>query len=177
MPANSNNHNNSNGNGHKPNGHKSRRTYSDKQIAEALALLKGCGGNLSRASNEAGVPRKTLERWSKCSSRVNAPEVAEGMAELCQQSATSIADRLEDLIGKILDVAPGKLPEASFGQSMTGLGIATDKMQLLRDKPTSITGNDAQVRDKAVELYLKAYPGATPEQAREQIELASQKIM
>lgn len=165
-------------NSNNSNGHKSRRTYSDKQIAEALALLKGCGGNLSRASNEAGVPRKTLERWAKGeSSRVSDPEVAEGMAELRQQSATTIADRLEDLIGKILDVAPGKLPDASFGQSMAGLGIATDKMQLLRDKPTSITGSDSQVAEKAIELYLKAFPGTSKDEAKQQIELASQRVM
>ena len=149
---------------HNGNGHRVRRTYSDSQIAEALAMLKGCGGNLSRASGETGVPRKTLERWAKGdSNRVNAPEVAEEMAEMRQQTATSIADRLENLIGQILDVAPGKLGDAPFGQSMTGLAIAVDKMRLLRDQPTQIQGSTDGAFTEMVKEYAAKFNLSLPE--------------
>lgn len=141
-----------NANGQKP---KDRRTYSDKQIAEACAIFKSCNGNMLEASREAGVPRKTLESWVKGKAkRVTDAPVAEEMAQLRHIAGVSIADRLEDLIGKILDVAPGKLGEAPFGQSMTGLSIAVDKMRLLREQPTSIQANAA---DGAFAEMVKEY--------------------
>lgn len=41
-----------------------KRIYSDSQVAEALAVLDACGGNVLRASQTTGVPRKTLEGWA-----------------------------------------------------------------------------------------------------------------
>lgn len=150
-----------NGNGNKPKG---RRTYSDKQIAEACAIFKSCNGNVLEASREAGVPRKTLERWVKgTSNRVVGEEVAEEMATLRHMAGVSIADRLEDLIGKILDVAPGKLGEAPFGQSMTGLSIAVDKMRLLRDQPTQISASADGAFAEMVKEYASKFKLSLPE--------------
>jgi len=155
------NHNgNSNGNGHK----RARRTYSDKQIAEACAIFDSCRGNLLEASRESGVPRKTLERWVRGqSNRVSAASVAPEMATLRHMEGLSIADRLESLIGNILDVAPGKLAEAPFGQSMTGLSIAVDKMRLLRDQPTQISAAQDGAFAEMVKEYASKFNLSLPE--------------
>jgi|SRR5262245_8154629 len=42
-----------------------KRVYSDSQVAEALAVVDACGGNILRASQTTGVPRKTLEGKSE----------------------------------------------------------------------------------------------------------------
>lgn len=38
-------------------------TYTDQQVAEALAALELNGGNVKRTAAETGIPRATLIRW------------------------------------------------------------------------------------------------------------------
>jgi hypothetical protein len=44
---------------------KRRRTGTDEEKAEALALLTANEGNLAQTAVQLRVPRKTLERWKK----------------------------------------------------------------------------------------------------------------
>ena len=40
-----------------------RRSYSDAERAEALAVLDANAGNVERTARHLGLPRKTLEGW------------------------------------------------------------------------------------------------------------------
>ena len=60
-----------------------KRVYSDSQVAEALAVVDAYGGDVLRASQTTGVPRKTLEGWANGRvQRVSAPDVVNDMTEV-----------------------------------------------------------------------------------------------
>lgn len=109
------------------------RSYSDQEIAQALAVLKSCGGNVLRASQQCGVPRKTLETWSK--SKTNRTK-AKSLAEIRQQKELTLANECEKVLWKLLKfgLAPKKIREASASQVATAFGVFTDKMRILRDQ-------------------------------------------
>jgi hypothetical protein len=108
-----------------------RRGYSDHQRAEALAVLDANGGALRQTSRDTGIPTSTLKLWRD-------EGVHPDCAELCTEKKQSLADRLEALAHTLIDALPGKVTDASLQQAATSLGIAVDKMRLLRGEPTSI---------------------------------------
>lgn len=110
----------------------SRRRYSDEERANALAALAANGGNVDRTARELGLPRKTLEHWAK-------GDINPVVAELGQQKKVSLADRLEEVALALVAAMPRKLANATLQQIAVSLGIAVEKMQLLRGAPTSIT--------------------------------------
>lgn len=116
-----------------PRKQKRRRRYSDQDRQEALAALAANGGNLDRTARQLGIPRATLQAWRDGARH---PEAAESAAP----KKAALADRLEELAHKLLDAAcePGRLAGASLQQVATSLGIALDKMRLLRGQPTQI---------------------------------------
>ena len=109
-----------------------QRRYSDQERAEALAALAANNGNLSHTARQLGIPRATLEAWAK---QKRHAEAAENVAP----EKEALADRLEILAGKLLDgVTEEKIAVSGPKELLTSLGIAVDKMQLLRGQPTSI---------------------------------------
>ena len=108
------------------------RKYSDDEKAEALATLKAYDCDLKKTSNELDIPVGTLHFWLK--STEHHPTVVQNSEVHKQQ----IADRLESLVHDLISVAPGKIDEASLVQVMTSVGIAVDKMRILREQPTQI---------------------------------------
>jgi transposase-like protein len=109
-----------------------RRNYSDDDKATALAALAANEGNLKRTAQQLGIPRRTLEHWSKGKSH---PAVR----ELAHQKKAELADRLEDIAHQLLDALPDKIANASLQHTAITLGIAVEKMRLLREQPTSIS--------------------------------------
>jgi hypothetical protein len=114
---------------------KAHRTYSDEEKANALLCLDANGGNLRRTSMETGIPRKTLEEWRN-------GHVHECVAELRLGKREPIADRLEALVHKCLDVLPGKIGDASASQVGVVIGISLEKMRLLREQSTENVKHD-----------------------------------
>jgi transposase-like protein len=108
-----------------------RRRYSDRDRTEALVALDANSGNVKRTALQLGIPHKTLDEWAK--GRVHA-DVASDRIEKKEE----LADRLEALAHQIVGLLPGKLAMASVQQLATTLGIAVDKMQVLRGKPSTI---------------------------------------
>jgi hypothetical protein len=107
-----------------------RQRYSDADKGLALAALDANGGNLKRTGRDLGIPRKTLERWAR-------GPTAERLANLRHQKKGELADRLEQIAHQLLDaITPHKIANATLSEVMPALGIAIDKMVLLRGRPT-----------------------------------------
>jgi len=68
---------------------------------------------------------------------------------LRHQKKDDLAIALEELAYRLVSVAPDKVGEATLQQIMTSAGIAIDKMQLLRQQPTSI-----EQKQPGVTIYL-----------------------
>ncbi len=104
--------------------------YSLEQKAEVLALVSANGGNVDRTARETNIPHQTIRFWLANKER---------FSNLQSQQTQDLAQRFENNIHLALNLAESKASEASYAQLMTGAAIATDKMQLLRNQPTSIT--------------------------------------
>lgn len=116
-----------------------RRVYSDDYVAEALAVVEACGGNIQRASQTTGVPRKTLEGWANGRvQRVSSPEVIAGMSELRKEKRGELAMKMEDIAWQLAEAIPDKIKNAPLNQITISLGIVIDKMRLLREESTAI---------------------------------------
>jgi hypothetical protein len=129
-----------------------KRQYSDTQKAEALAALDANGGKVKPTAAALSIPEKTLEEWSK--NRGINPEVANIRAG----KREDLADRLEELAHSLLDGAAGKILDANLSNVSVSLGIAIDKMRLLREQPTSITAalTDDERADRVAALLDRA---------------------
>lgn len=142
---------------------KTKRRYSDEDRANALAALAANGGNLAQTARQLGIPRATLQRWLEGSAH---PEAAANAAP----KKAALADRLEELAGQLLDgVTLDKIAGSGPKELLTSLGIAVDKMQLLRGQPTAITDQtlhhddlsdeDLDARIAELEARLSRPPG------------------
>ncbi len=116
-----------------------RRQYTDEEKAEALAALDANAGNVARTARQIGIPRTTLQSWA------NQRGTNEGVTKLRHQKKGELADALEKLARKLIEVASEKIADATLQQVMTSVGIAIDKMQLLRNQPTAIEQQQAGV--------------------------------
>ena len=125
-----------------------QRHYSDEQKATALAVLASNGGNVDRTARELGMPRKTLDRWAKGGVH---PDVARSG----QEKRRPLAELFEDIARRSLGyVTDEKLKTADPQKLVTIAAIATDKAQLLRGQPTSITEDVSQLSDAAIAAEL-----------------------
>jgi len=127
---------------------RTRRKYSDSQKANALAVLSANRGNVLRASRELGIPERTLNDWSHLaenamnpnSKRPISPDYAREIAHLREGKAAPLSDLFESAARKYLEHATNdEVVQATRGRdAVSSAAIATDKMQLLRNLPTSI---------------------------------------
>lgn len=123
---------------------KTRRVYSEQQIAKALAIVDACGGNLTEAQRLSGVPDSTLSQW------VNGHRRNMGaIPQLRNEIGLELIGSFQQIASEACRVGlarlqnPRKANKIPFAQLMTGAGIAVDKSQLLRGEPTSITASAA----------------------------------
>lgn len=108
--------------------------YTLEEKAHALAALKASNGNISRAAKIVNVPRKTLSQWANGTSGVrDLPPL------LVTEAERDLGDKLDIVAHKLVDAMPEKIAKATLSQVSVALGIAIDKTNLLRGKPTSIT--------------------------------------
>ncbi len=120
------------------------RTYSPAEKADALAHLTAEGGNVKRAAREAGVPRKTLEGWSK------GRGVTAEVLRMSEHSKKVLAGKLFREADEAADTLAEKRGGAGYRDVMVGIGIAVDKAQLLTGQPTQI----AESVEQAARLRL-----------------------
>ena len=139
----------------------SKRQYSDREKAAALAFLDFNGGNVERSAKALGIPRVTLLDWSK--GRKQHPEVS----DLRHEKKEQISELIERAVREMIQGSAGKVADANLSQVWTSIGIAVDKMQLLKGEATAIT-KDATQRtneERAARIMALVKPGATEEAA------------
>lgn len=123
--------------GKKAAGAKRSRTYSDRERAEALAVLDAEGGVVGRAAKKTGVPEKTLASWA--SGRVPPEVVAEK-----EEIKVALYYRLEALAEKIVGLMVRRVEEDAqadpkhripFNTAAVAIGVVVDKMKVLKEMP------------------------------------------
>lgn len=115
-----------------------KRQYSDNDKAVALATLDANGGNIRQTARVLKLPESTLTDWSN--GRGACPEVT----EIRQVKKGQLAEKLEEVAHALTD---NILLRAQSDFSLltplkdfaVSLGIAIDKMQVLKGEPTSIS--------------------------------------
>jgi transposase-like protein len=117
-------------------------SYTDDHKATALAALTANGGNLKRTAQQLGIPRTTLAGWA------NGHHVSAEVAKTRHQKERCMAEKLEELAHKVVDLMPSKLEAATLSQCAVALGIIIDKMRLLREESTAINETAANPDDQ-----------------------------
>lgn len=133
-----------------------KRQYSDNEKAAALAFLDFNGGNVEKSAKALGIPRKTLDEWAK--GRNQNAEVA----DLRHEKKEDICELIDTAVREMIQGSAGKAMEANISQLWTSIGIAVDKMQLLKGEATLIT-KDATARtneDRATRILELVKPAA-----------------
>lgn len=125
-----------------------KRRYSDEERAAALAALTANGGNQELTSRQLGIPRHTLRHWYYGERHPEARARAEGKTD-------ELANELEEAAFKILSFMPARMESASLQQLAVCLGITVDKMQILRNRPTTINGVDDGMSDEELERRIQ----------------------
>lgn len=127
-----------------------KRRYSDEERAQALAALAANGGNVCRTARDLGMSLHTLRAWA---SGRRHPEAA----QMSQAKKAPLADRLEELAGKLVDAVALKIDGANLSQLAVAMGIAIDKARLLRGEPTAI---NEEREDGRIAEFRKRYATA-----------------
>lgn len=109
------------------------RDYPEDLKAAVINAIEQNGGNVLATSKLFNLPRDTVNYWWHHSDRY---------VEIKHGKALSLADKLENLANSTAD----SLLEHDFSvvaarDKATVMGIAIDKMQLLRGQPTEIVEN------------------------------------
>lgn len=128
-----------------------KRRYTDEERAAALAALAANGGNIEKTCRELDIPRMTLSSWAK-------GQVHPEAHEYSLTKKGPLADHLEEVAWKLAGDL-NKCKEGNPQQVAIALGVVVDKMQLLRGKPTAITG---ATRDQKLDI-LRTLLGIPPE--------------
>lgn len=114
---------------------KEKRRYSDEDRSNALAALAANSGNISRTAEQLEIPAKTLENWAK---GISHPEAAKNG----ERKKQDLAVAFDEIAWRCLDnVTEEKLKKTGAVDLLKTAGIAVDKAQLLRGKPTQITSD------------------------------------
>jgi hypothetical protein len=127
---------------------RTKRQYSDAEKGEALATLDANKGNVRLTARICRVPEKTLADWRDGKGTPNA------VADLRDVKKSDLADRFEEIVHQLLGAMPGKIEEATLLQCATTVGIAVDKMILLRSQSTPAPALTDEERFRRVEQIL-----------------------
>ena len=117
---------------------KAGSSYTDEQRREALSLyaVKGVASVVSRQLN---IPETTICHWRKSDWWLS------GLEELRSQNQDEHIAAYHQLVREGLKVALDKLPDASAREAAVIAAVATDKAQLLQNRPTAIRGDTGGV--------------------------------
>lgn len=110
------------------------RRYSDEDRSNALAALAANGGNVERTAKQLRIPETTLRHWARGERH---PETA----QMGEQKKGPLADAMEEVVFVLVGMMPEKAKDAPLKDIGVTVGIAVDKIRLLRDQPTSISAS------------------------------------
>lgn len=142
---------------------KTRRTYSDREKAEALATFDACG-SLTETSRATGIPDSTLSVWVSGQAVMNAdvPILRSGKqldsVELSEKFDTIAHLATNHVIARLQD--PKRANKTPMPHLMTAAGISVDKSQLLKGQPTAII--EERVQPHAVLVLMSNALGLAP---------------
>jgi transposase-like protein len=123
-----------------------RREYTDAFKASALLHLKANRGNADRTAKALGIPRSTLLSWEQ------GVGVTAETLRLVELGAGELADLMEHQVRQMLmGITREKIEQASLRDLMVAIGVGTDKVQVLRGMPNSITKSVDMTDDEAAE--------------------------
>jgi len=131
--------------------------YTDDQRANALAALAANGGKetpgaISLTARQLGMPDRTLRQWANAERRPQA-------LALSEQRKGDLASAFEVIAWQILDsICPEDFKKEPLSRRMVAAAIAVDKMRLLREQATHLSGQtmDPEARDKRLLELLRA---------------------
>lgn len=112
------------------------RTYTDEEVAEALAVLKANGGNVLQTAKTTGIPRKTICQWRDGVSRKNIPK------PLIEKKKRDLGDTIERLAFRLCDVVSRRIKKGTDDSTkdlVVSIAVAVEKLLLIRGEPTSIS--------------------------------------
>jgi len=114
-----------------------RRHSSDEEKAACLAAWKACG-NVSKAADECGVPRSTLQRWIKELGDVPKPvdPSPARLAAAVEKETQDLLAKLDDVAVKIVEKMGSRIENATLPQLAMAFGIVIDRARLLRGEST-----------------------------------------
>lgn len=102
-----------------------KKSYTDAERAEALAVLQANGGNMLRTSKATGIPRTTLIAWSGDIDR------QERTADVIERKRFDLADVIERELQAIFQAMATKRADATYRELATAAGILIDKLGML----------------------------------------------
>ncbi len=104
--------------------------YSESHIAEVLAALEANEGNIKLTAKQFGHSWQTVKRWH-CADVPGGD--TDSINEKSSHKKRELADKLENIAHGVLDsILDREYESIGFKEGMTGIGIAIDKMRLLR---------------------------------------------
>lgn len=124
-----------------------KRRYTDKDQADALAVLAAHGGSARAASAVTGIPEATLRAWR---SGIRRP----AQRQLCAESNAELAERFDGVVHEMIDIVENGLDKISPSQAAIIAGIFTDKMLVLTGQATVIHANQD---DERLALFRQNY--------------------
>lgn len=134
------------------------RSASDEQKAAALARLDANAGNVLRTARELSLPPSTLRGWDDAA---EAARDGGAVADIRHQKREELAERLESFAHLCLDAIPDKIADAPLSDAMRALGIAIDKMLLLKGRATEIVATETltpeEARARLAELLMRGH--------------------
>ena len=112
---------------------KPRPSYINPFIQDNVIMGYARGLSYHQIARETGVNRATISKLLKT-------DAAQTKLSLLK---SNLADKIEEIARKMLfSISDSEIPTISPAQRMTCVGIAVDKMQLLRNKPTEIVSSE-----------------------------------
>ena len=110
-----------------------KRSYSEEEKAEALALLNVNGGNVNSTAKQLHMPVPTLRKWA------NGKHINNAVLQKEQQKKQSLAELFEEVarayIARALDL--GAIDDTRGKDAVIAAATALDKLQLLIGAPTA----------------------------------------
>ena len=112
------------------------RDYSPEFKAAAIAAYEANDCNLTGTAKELSIPFQTLDYWIRTADRRSQFQM--GVKADLASEYEAIAFQTTRIAKETLD-DPERAAKIPFAALMTGGAVATDKMLVLRNQPTSIT--------------------------------------
>lgn len=113
-----------------------RRRYTERDQAKTAVVLKANGGNVKKTGRETGVPPATVRDWKQKWEEDGYPDVEDFELELKDfvESATEVRFLMVEMLREKIERR-----ELTGRDLITGIGILTDKINIMTGMATSRT--------------------------------------